>query len=99
MAMTILGVSSTPALAGTAFAYHGSDVAWIWGITGTVEDRECDGHYVEGYFESEGGILFWFRDDDGCGGEVSRRNSFDGTPLARVRVCEQDKGCSAWVNT
>jgi hypothetical protein len=96
MAMALVGVTIAPALAGYGEAYHGKDWAYFSGYVAWVSDEECDGNRVTAEYKTVNGNLFWFSDDDGCAGGPSWRNSWDGSYITKIRVCEATKGCSAW---
>jgi hypothetical protein len=93
-------------LAGTATAAyaaadvnHGDDRAWTIGADGVttwVQDNECDGNRVTVEVNLRSGNYMSFPDYDGCGGNIEWRNSFDGSFVDSIRVCEATKGCSPW---
>ena len=97
-AAAIVGIAAVPAFAQVT-ATHGSDQAWTVGTAGKtvwVQDNECDAHRVTAEYYTYAGNYGSFSDDDGCGGNVYFRNSWDGESIDRIQVCEIGVGCSGW---
>ena len=92
----MVGLAASPAFAIYAEAYHGNDRAIASGHIISVSDKECDNNRVYAEYNTVDGNYGSFSDPDGCNGDSGLENSWDGSAVRNVRVCEVSKGCSAW---
>lgn len=90
--------AAVPALAHEETVYHGNDFAQV--LSGHLEikgcDREPDGHAVRAQWRNSSGVITygaWDTTADAvCANEALPSSAVE------FRVCENDVGCSAWVN-
>jgi hypothetical protein len=82
-----------------ADVYHGEDHAWsVFTPSRTVyvADNECDGNHVTVEVNLTSGNYQSFSDANGCSPGASFENTWDGSYVDSIRICENTRGCSAW---
>lgn len=95
-ALTI--AAALPAQAHEAAVFHGEDYArtYNWHAYIGACDREGDGHAVRAHWRNSSGDITVGLWDTTATSDCAIQEL--PTPAVQYRICENDVGCSAWIN-